>query len=263
MQYDYLAAYVSFYRDAGKSARAIAKKYAEHPVPKWRARFAEVLTQLDQVAGGEDEVHEEHNRDQQLGAAADQEAAVDIKVEGGKVVADVVQAEKLELSFYPMDIELLFSQQPFLEAETARFRYIRPAKVVTVDVPKNGIVSVPLPAEYAKANFHVEAEAGGALDGVTHLSSDLRVRIMEQAGHLEVRQAAGKRPALAAAYVKVYAMLNNGTVRFWKDGYTDLRGRFDFVSRNDLAPSDVARFSILVVHDEHGAVLEEAGVPVQ
>ena len=30
----------------------------------------------------------------------------------------------------------------------------------------------------------------------------------------------------------MYARLNNGTVRFFKDGYTDLRGRFDYASLN-------------------------------
>ena len=30
--------------------------------------------------------------------------------------------------------------------------------------------------------------------------------------------------------MKVYAELEDGPIRFHKDGYTDLRGRFDYVS---------------------------------
>ena len=35
---------------------------------------------------------------------------------------------------------------------------------------------------------------------------------------------------IATAYVKVYAKYPDGSVRFYKDGYTDSRGRFDYAS---------------------------------
>jgi hypothetical protein len=51
-------------------------------------------------------------------------------------------------------------------------------------------------------------------------------------------------------------------VRFHKDGYTDLRGRFDYAS----VSSDVAaatRFAVLVASDTDGAVIGEADPPAQ
>ena len=33
-------------------------------------------------------------------------------------------------------------------------------------------------------------------------------------------------------YVKVYGRAQDGSVKFFKDGYTDLRGKFDYVSLN-------------------------------
>ena len=33
--------------------------------------------------------------------------------------------------------------------------------------------------------------------------------------------------ALAKVYVKVYAQVQDGAVKFYRDGYTALRGRFD------------------------------------
>ena len=47
--------------------------------------------------------------------------------------------------------------------------------------------------------------------------------------------------------------MHNGTVAFHKDGYTDLRGKFDYASTNDLELSQVKRFAILVLSDEYGA----------
>ena len=50
-------------------------------------------------------------------------------------------------------------------------------------------------------------------------------------------------------------------MQFYKDGYTDLRGRFDYasLSTNEL---DVAqKFSLLILSDDHGAVVREANPP--
>ena len=60
---------------------------------------------------------------------------------------------------------------------------------------------------------------------------------------------------------KVYARLGNGQSRFYKDGYTDLRGRFDYASLNTGDLDDARDFSILVLHDRHGAAIREAKPP--
>ena len=55
--------------------------------------------------------------------------------------------------------------------------------------------------------------------------------------------------------------MRDGSVKFYKDGYTDLRGRFDYasLSTNDL--DFVDRFSILVMDDEQGALIREVAPP--
>ena len=87
-------------------------------------------------------------------------------------------------------------------------------------------------------------------------------------------------------HVKVYARLKNGTVRFFKDGYTDLRGKFDYASLNSsdtatppppepraaggnldyqmLRPTElneVEKIAILVLSETHGAAVREVGPP--
>jgi hypothetical protein len=49
--------------------------------------------------------------------------------------------------------------------------------------------------------------------------------LTESYGQLRVGNAQGQ--PLPKVYVKVYARLPGGAVRFHKDGYTDLRGRFE------------------------------------
>ena len=50
-------------------------------------------------------------------------------------------------------------------------------------------------------------------------------------------------------------------MRFYKDGYTDIRGRFDYVSLNTNELDNVAQFSLLVLSEAHGAVIREAAPP--
>jgi hypothetical protein len=68
---------------------------------------------------------------------------------------------------------------------------------------------------------------------------------------------------LPRVYVKVYARSPGGATRFHKDGYTDLRGRFDYVAHSGegLTPADA--YSVLVLSEEHGAVIREVAPPAR
>ena len=66
---------------------------------------------------------------------------------------------------------------------------------------------------------------------------------------------------MPAAYVKVYARLADGEVRFHKDGYTDLRGRFDYASVSGLGDERIERYALLVLHDQRGALVRELAPP--
>ena len=52
--------------------------------------------------------------------------------------------------------------------------------------------------------------------------------------------------------------MQDGTVKFYKDGYTDLRGRFDYTSLSTNELDFVKKFSLLVLSEEHGAVVRES-----
>ncbi|MEC8929432.1 MAG: hypothetical protein VX705_09490, partial [Verrucomicrobiota bacterium] len=94
-----------------------------------------------------------------------------------------------------------------------------------------------------------------------YYANTLAVRMVENYGQVRVAQADGK--PLPKTYVKVYGKLANGQVRFYKDGYTDLRGRFDYVSLNTGQLDNVQSFSILILNNDHGATIREARPPKQ
>ena len=58
---------------------------------------------------------------------------------------------------------------------------------------------------------------------------------------------------LAKLYVKVYARKADGTVIFHNDGYTDLRGKFDYASVSPESSANIEEFAVLLMSDDHGA----------
>jgi len=84
---------------------------------------------------------------------------------------------------------------------------------------------------------------------------------VENNGQLKVTTQDGK--PLAKAYVKVYARHADGRVRFHKDGYTDIRGRFDHASVSGPPLPPVEKFAILVLDEKHGALIQEVAAPAR
>jgi hypothetical protein len=107
----------------------------------------------------------------------------------------------------------------------------------------------------------VEITAGGKTQARAYYANELNIQISENFGRLQVLHAADSRP-LAKAYVKVFAEIN-GQPKFYKDGYTDLRGKFDYASLSTGQLDQATRFSILVMSEAHGAAVKEAKPPRQ
>jgi len=61
--------------------------------------------------------------------------------------------------------------------------------------------------------------------------------------------------------VKCFAKTKDGNTSFYKDGYTDLRGRFDYATLNSSDISNIKKFAIFVTSDELGSLIKEAKAP--
>jgi prepilin-type processing-associated H-X9-DG protein len=262
LQCDYLEVYLAFSRGDTATARQIAQKHAAEPVDRWRTRFELALAQLDEVEKGvAATAADPENRDQAQGALAATEPSLELQVEAGKIRLDYRNLKTCTLNFYPMDIELLFSRHPFLQDGAAQFSYIRPLLSRTIELPAGkDMQSVDLPAEFKAKNVMVEALGAGARKTQAYYANTLKVQMIENYGQLVVTHADARKP-VPGTYVKVYAKLPGGEVKFIKDGYTDLRGRFDYASINTNDADRAERFAILILSDEFGAVVREAEPP--
>jgi hypothetical protein len=262
LQCAYLDVYLAFYRGDVATARRIAVQHARDPVDRWRAKFELALAQIDEIENGvAAAAADPENRDQAQGALAATEPTLELQVEAGQIRLDARNLDAATLNFYPMDIELLFSRNPFLQEGAAQFAFIRPVLSRTVDLQgRKEPLTIDLPAEFRAKNVMVEALGAGLRRTQGYYANTLKVQVVETYGQLLVTHAKTQQP-VPGAYVKVYAKMRNGQVQFVKDGYTDLRGRFDYASLNTNEIDHALRLALLVLSDEFGAVVREADPP--
>lgn len=291
LQHDYFQCYAAFYEGDVAAARGVASKRlaASELPPRWKTLFSDVLTQTDEIEGKatKPEKPAQPDREAQQSDLAATEPGFDFKVEKQTISLNWKNLSEVTLNYYLMDPEFSFSSNPFVSQDAGRFSIIKPNKTATQVLPKDATkLDVPLPGEFAKANVLVEVIGAGKRQTQAYHANTLKLTLTETYGRLETRDVSTDKP-LPKAYVKVYAKLNNGTVRFFKDGYTDLRGRFDYASLNApenvtqqqvsdggapangldyamLKPAElnnVSKLAILVLSDTHGATVKEVDPP--
>jgi hypothetical protein len=261
LQYDYFQAYVDFFSHDHKLARPIAGKYADYPVDRWRKLFANVAAQLDEIEGKAARVIDAEDRTQEMTKLAATQPGFEFQVEARKVSIHYQNIASCTVNYYLMDIELMFSRQPFVQQYSGQFSYIRPNRSETVTLPKDKTsLAFALPKQFHNRNVMVEIVAGGMTKSQPYFSHSLAVQVIENYGQVKVTRSDSDKP-LPKVYVKVYARMSNGQVRFYKDGYTDLRGRFDYTSLNTNELDHVRRFSLLILSETDGAVVREAAPP--
>ncbi|MFO1031521.1 MAG: hypothetical protein U1F60_10600 [Planctomycetota bacterium] len=258
VQYDYLAAYTCFFTGDTAKAKELATRHKDHPVPHWQQRFQAVLAQLDEAAGGTSQPTGEPVAD-----AVAKAAALELGVSGRTLTIAHKNVAQCEVRYYELDVEFAFSAMPFQNQGGTSAAYVQPTFAETKDLPKDQAqLAFELPQRFHQKNVLVEVRAQGLVRSVQYFANDLAVRFLENFGQVVVTTADGKTP-LPKAYVKVFARLPGGTVRFHKDGYTDLRGRFDYASLSDDPNLQAERYAVLVLDERRGAVIREIAPPAR
>ncbi len=289
LQHDYLRCYADFYEGNLADARGIASRYSDYPVARWQKLFAEVTTQLDEIEGKavKAEKGDKPDREKEQSTLAATEPSFDFKVENRAVALTWKNLGEVTINYYLMDAEFSFSSNPFVSQDAGRFAIVKPSKTARQELPKGkDTLEIALPGEFAKANVLVEIVGAGQRKAHAYHANTLKLTVAENYGRIEARDSASDKP-VSRAYVKVYARLKGGAVRFFKDGYTDLRGRFDYASLNSsegqhrqqrtsetppangldyqmLKPnelSDVEKLAVLILSDTNGASTRELNPP--
>ncbi|MEM6915278.1 MAG: hypothetical protein AAF491_01835, partial [Verrucomicrobiota bacterium] len=256
LQYDYLAAYANFYRENIEAAARVAEKYEDYPVDRWRDRFARVSRQIGEITGRDQEQEGDVNE-----ALSSMDPFLELTASGREAQVSFRNLTEATVNYYEMDLELLFSSQPFVSGGGGQFAYIQPNLTEEKSLPEEGgTFTFEIPNEFRSKNVLVEVVASGQRETVAVYSNRLKVQLSERYGRLDVNHEESGE-AVSKAYVKVYAKMNDGSIRFFKDGYTDLRGKFDYVSLSTNDLDAVEKFSLLVMSDKNGSLVKEVDPP--
>ena len=362
MQYDYMAAYLDFLDERHQVsgcvppvAQNMCSKYHSYPVSRWSSRFKDMEEQLKEIAafsqqrdisiGGGDketkaseeiskEISKEDNKPdpERMRVLLERmwnktRASFDMSINGKRLSIDYCNISKVQLRFYIMDLELLFSTKPFFLTEHSgggggdnngngnggpsssssssassssaskkgggggggnNSMFIKPNVSIEEKLPEPEITLlsaaatsgtsapiqthlVDIPEKLQDQNLIVEAIVpGGIRKTLTYFANSLLLSVQPQVGQLQVLERipnSQKQRPIPGAYVKVYAKIGDADganeTPFWKDLYTDLRGRADYCSLSDAAAdlSSVTAFSILVVTGKNGSVIREVAPP--
>ena len=134
LQYDYLTAYLDF--SIGypkfKKAKKIIKKYENFPLLSWSNMFKEIKDQLNEYEGKEnyDGIEnmefDEINYENENKLKAKEEEDLNIEIKGKKISVLYKNINKITISFYLIDVEILFSRNPFMNKSSVNFNYIFP-----------------------------------------------------------------------------------------------------------------------------------------
>jgi len=276
MMYDYITIFLTFFEE--KPEKVMEKQDVVHkwlavrlPTTKrrmWEATKKQVM-ELQNRQKTLDDFQVSENLKKERAAQPKLNFVIDAAKKQVRVrsknVASVVA------NFYAINIEQLFSNSPFTAGKDALL-YVQPTTTVNVECKKSAddekkkdaetVTAVEFPKHFnEKSNFVLEliSEASNLRVAKTQYNNSLYVEFNTQRGDLFVGNFS-KFPVVQA-YIKVYlATPSNPNGFFLKDGYTDLRGRFDYLASNVNIPSDATKVAVLVVSDACGANIYYADI---
>lgn len=268
IQFDYIEAYIDFMTGfpTFARARAVCEEYLDYPVLGWRNLFVEIANQLSEYQ--ETELASTALLDQ---TKANKQKNADLtpylaaEMAGSRVKVSFRNQSKVHLEFYRIDLEVLFTQDPFESKLNSSLTNVIPFLSQSHSVTKQSDFQV---AEYAlPETLHTENLLIRVLDDSkqSHLLKFIPFKLEsilnEEYGILKLIDKTSNRP-VPKVYVKCFAKMASGQVRFFKDGYTDLRGSFDFASMNTSGASKAKQFCLLVLSREHGSKVLHSKPPV-
>jgi hypothetical protein len=249
------------YEQTIESTRDLATKYKNYPLLTWRQRFEDILNIYNEVDGSSTSFDEE---DRQLTVEQlnikelSRGPSLELNVTDTHAVVSCANIRTIRLKVYALNIEMLFSTNPFisknssgnyslvaanyeseynvekcLQESSTDIIHSRGAtdefELIGTSQPGVSSIKLDIPTELQNKNILVEVQGGGIIQSSAHFSNALNVQVVENSGLIRVLSSKSGRPSVGS-YVKVYVKMLSGNVHFWKDGYTAINGIFDYIS---------------------------------
>merc|ERR1712048_122583 len=256
--YDYMAAYMGIHDPDGMRALGgTVDKYlsSSNIGPALRAKWQALRDFLNELKNMDDFTGEfvyetKAERRKRL------EKILKIEPDGSHIVKHK-NLKRVTVKVYKIDIELMFSTAPFTQVNKS-YRYVEPTQVFEKELPQgDGLKEtrlsdlVALNSEAAGDNYLFEVISEDFCETDVMYVNDFEI----QRSETEIRiLRRNEGTPVVKAYVKIYAKTASCPEgEFYKDGYTDLRGRFDYYTVASNHVESVEKFAILVKTVSSGA----------
>ena len=143
-------------------------------------------------------------------------------------------------------MEVQFSLYPFKKVQISDYNLTLPFYRETISLNNQNSHSqtyvYDIPKQLVNHNLFFEISPLNQNKRISkcleYMPFNLNHHINEEFGILKLIDSKEKKP-VPKLYVKVFAEFNCGSKKFYKDGYTDLRGCFDYVSLNKDKVADI------------------------
>eukprot|EP00850_Spirogloea_muscicola_P014022 SM000098S25102 [mRNA] locus=s98:250191:260088:+ [translate_table: standard] len=280
LQAGYMAAYLdmSMVDSELGTAGHVAEKHAPNcPVSSWQPYFQELADQVQALR--QSELDEGRAKGDIVVSRAAPPAILEVEADReGKLVLRFQGIASIQVNAYIIDEELLFSKDPFRARKAEQPPYVVPNWTHNVSEDKHEsseslkFMKLELPQMLSTVNVLLEARGGGLQRMLSRFRTPrMTSEVTESRGVLTVRkilESGIAGPPLPGAYVKVYARYRQdangqgaGRVSFYKDGYTDRLGKFDYASVSTDELIKVEKLAILIAQRELGTLEREVAPP--
>jgi len=195
---------------------------------------------------------------------------IDLDAKTGTLTIESVNVNQIEVKYYLINAEIMFSRAPFLKDSAEGFSYVKPFETVNQKVeaadPNTTVrVSIPVPEGLGNKNMVIEilSPESGKQEFRTFYSNKLKITTLQTFGELKVDSLVNGKP-LPRTYVKVFATNKHNPSAapfFFRDGYTDICGKFEYAQTSGDKLKDVLRFAILIHNDDLGSKIMEIEPP--
>ncbi|CAD8191051.1 unnamed protein product [Paramecium pentaurelia] len=269
LQYDYLSAYLDLYIGYPNfdGARSICEKYLSYPVIEWRNLFYEVMNLLAEFDGDEDKIiekqtdeHQQKNQDQ-----ANKEEQLQFVVENDQIKITYSNLHSISIEHYLIDLEVIFSKNPFLSDQNYNnYTYTKPIHTSKHTLQFNQTqqqMIIQFPDNLKHKNQIIQIKGDTKIVSHHYIETKLQINITENSGQLRISNQEGKY--LEKIYIKTFVKKSDGQNIFYKDGYTDLRGRYDYATLDSQSLEEVSKFAVLIVSNDLGSMIKEINPPSQ
>jgi len=262
----------------------IARKYCDkhwaHSVITWRNKFVDMANQLAEYDGELEEIIKQNNTTEinhntKEGDEAnfnnpiikldekDYKFETEINQSSIQFIIKGVVSAKVE--FFFIDLEILFSRSPFIKTNFDDFIYVNPNFTQTIhfsdlnDYKKAYAKSLRIAEEIKNKNMVLKLTNNlGNYNTLIYYNKKFIVNINEEEGMIKVINS-DKIP-MPKVYVKCFAKVETNVI-FFIDGYTDLRGSFNYLDVKETEYTKITKFSILVVSEMFGSRIQECDPP--